>query len=117
YSRAAVTDVPLTLGVAVALALMVKGRLELAGLAVGLATGFKYPGIFLLVPLVVAGWKQWPRLAASIALAVSAFIASSPFILVHRHEACHDALRVQLVPRGGWLGFALDLFALVAFLD
>src|SRR4051794_12387360 len=48
YSRVAVTDVPLTLGVAVALALMIKGRLELAGLAVGLATGFKYPGVLLL---------------------------------------------------------------------
>src|SRR5207244_11930864 len=47
YSREAVTDVPLTLGVAVALALMVAGRLELAGVAAGLATGFKYPGIFL----------------------------------------------------------------------
>src|SRR5437764_9173331 len=85
YSRVAVTDVPLTLGVAVALALMIKGRLELAGLAVGLATGFKYPGVFLLVPLVVAGWRQWPRLAASMVLAAAAFFASSPFILVHRH--------------------------------
>src|SRR5512132_4517258 len=63
YSHAAVTDVPLTLGVAVALALLVAGRLELAGIAIGLAMGFKYPGVFLLVPLVVAGWKQWGRLA------------------------------------------------------
>ena len=117
YSRAAVTDVPLTLGVAVALALMVKGRLELAGLAVGLATGFKYPGIFLLVPLVVAGWKQWPRLAASIALAVSAFFASSPFILVHRHQAWHEAFSVQRLARDGWLGFEHDHFALIAFVD
>src|SRR5436189_737463 len=117
YSRAAVTDVPLTLGVAVALALMVKGRLELAGLAVGLATGFKYPGIFLLVPLVVAGWKQWPRLAASIALAVAAFFASSPFILVHRHQAWHEAFRVQRLARDGWLGFEHDHFALIAFVD
>src|ERR671922_2945572 len=35
YSRVAVTDVPLTLGVAVALGLMVRGRLEFAGVAVG----------------------------------------------------------------------------------
>src|SRR6478736_8470739 len=41
YSRPAVTDVPLTLGVGVALALMVSGRIEYAGIAVGLATGFK----------------------------------------------------------------------------
>src|SRR3954462_8523702 len=77
YSREAVTDVPLTVGVAVALTLMVMGRLELAGIAVGLATGFKYPGVFLLVPLVVAGWKQWSRLAVSAALAAFAFFASS----------------------------------------
>ena len=117
YSRVAVTDVPLTLGVAVALALMIKGRLELAGLAVGLATGFKYPGVFLLVPLVVAGWKQWPRLAASIAIAVAAFFASSPFILVHRHQAWHEAFRVQRLARDGWLGFEHDHFALIAFVD
>ena len=87
YSHAAVTDVPLTLGVAVALALLVGGRLELAGIAIGLAMGFKYPGVFLLVPLVVAGWKQWRRLAVSGVLAVAAFLASSPFIVVHGHQA------------------------------
>ena len=43
YSRMAVTDVPLTLGVAVSLALLVTGRIELAGAAAGLATSFKYP--------------------------------------------------------------------------
>ena len=117
YSRVAVTDVPLTFGVAVALTLMVMGRLELAGLAVGLATGFKYPGVFLLVPLVVAGWKQWPRLAASIAIAVAAFFASSPFILVHRQQAWHEAFRVQRLAREGWLGFEHDHFALIAFVD
>jgi 4-amino-4-deoxy-L-arabinose transferase-like glycosyltransferase len=117
YSRVAVTDVPLTLGVAVALALMVRGRLELAGLAVGLATGFKYPGVFLLVPLVVAGWKQWPRLAASIGLAAAAFFASSPFILVHRHQAWHEAFRVQRLARDGWLGFEHDHIAPIAFVD
>ena len=117
YSRVAVTDVPLTLGVAVALALMVSGRLELAGIAVGLAAGFKYPGVFLLVPLVVAGWKQWTRLAASAALAAAAFFASSPFILVHRHQAWHEAFRVQRLARDGWLGFEHDHFAAFAFVD
>jgi hypothetical protein len=117
YSRAAVTDVPLTLGVAVALGLMVQGRLELAGLAAGLATGFKYPGVFLLVPLVVAGWKQWPRLALSIGLAAVAFIASSPFILVHGRQAWHEAFRVQRLAREGWLGFEHDHSAPIAFVD
>jgi hypothetical protein len=115
YSREAVTDVPLTLGVAVALALMVLGRIELAGVAVGLATGFKYPGVFLLVPLAVAGWKQWRRLAVAVALAVAAFLASSPFVLVHPGQAWHEARHVQRLAQEGWLGFEDDHAAPVAF--
>ena len=115
YSHAAVTDVPLTLGVAVSLALLVSGRLELAGIAIGLAMGFKYPGVFLLVPLVVAGWKQWRRLALSGVLAVAAFLASSPFIVVHGHQAWHEAFRVQRLARDGWLGFEHDHIAPIAF--
>jgi 4-amino-4-deoxy-L-arabinose transferase-like glycosyltransferase len=115
YSRAAVTDVPLTLGVGAALALMVRGRLELAGVATGLATGFKYPGVFLLVPLVVAGWRHWSRLASAVVLAVAAFFASSPFVLVHRHQAWHQARHVQQLARDGWLGFEHDHAAPIAF--
>ena len=117
YSRSAVTDVPLTLGVAAALALMVAARLELAGVAVGLAMGFKYPGLFLLVPLVIAGWRQWSRLAVSVALAIAAFLASSPFLLVHREQAWDDVRRVQRLARDGWLGFEHDHPAPVAFVD
>ncbi len=117
YSRTAVTDVPLTLGVAMALALMVRGRLELAGIAVGLTTGFKYPGVFLLVPLVVAGWRRWSRLGSALALAVVAFLASSPFVLVHRHQAWHEARHVQRLARDGWLGFEHDHAAPIAFVD
>jgi 4-amino-4-deoxy-L-arabinose transferase-like glycosyltransferase len=115
YSHAAVTDVPLTLGVAASLALLVSGRLELAGIAIGLAMGFKYPGVFLLVPLVVAGWKQWRRLAVSAVLAVAAFLASSPFVIVHGHQAWHEAFRVQRLARDGWLGFEHDHVAPIAF--
>ncbi len=117
YSHAAVTDVPLTLGVAASLALLVSGRLELAGIAIGLAMGFKYPGVFLLVPLVVAGWKQWRRLAVSAVLAVAAFLASSPFIVVHGHQAWHEAFRVQRLARDGWLGFEHDHIAPIAFVE
>ena len=117
YSRAAVTDVPLTLGVAVALALMVAGRIELAGLAVGVATGFKYPGVFLLVPLVVAGWRRWGRLAVGVVLAVAGFLASSPFVLVHPGQAWDDARRVQRLAHDGWLGFEHDHAAPIAFVD
>jgi hypothetical protein len=117
YSREAVTDVPLTLGVGVALALMVTGRLELAGVAAGLAMGFKYPGVFLVVPLVVAGWRRWRSLAVSLALMAAAFLASSPFVLVHARQAWHDAFRVQRLARKGWLGFEHDHTAPIAFVD
>ena len=117
YSRMAVTDVPLTLGVAAALALMVSGRIELGGLVVGLATSIKYPGVFLLVPLVVAGYRQPRRLAVGGALALLAFCVTSPFFVVHLDSALHDALRVQRLAREGWLGFEHDHIAPIAFLD
>jgi glycosyl transferase family 87 len=117
YSRTAVTDVPLTLGISISLALMIAGRLELAGIAVGLTIGFKYPGVFLLVPLLVAGWQRWYRLAGAVALAIVAFLASSPFVLVHRHQAWEDSWRVQRLARDGWLGFEHDHAAPIAFVD
>lgn len=117
YSREAVTDVPLALGVAVALALMISGRIELAGVAAGLATGFKYPGVFLVAPLIAAAWGRWRRLAVALALMVGAFLATSPFVLVHRREAWHEAFRVQRLARKGWLGFEHDHSAPIAFVD
>ena len=117
YSHMAVTDVPLTLGVAAALALMVSGRLEWAGIAAGLATGAKYPGVFLLVPLVVAGWGQWRRVATAVGLAAAVFLATSPFVLVHPSQAWADASRVQRLAREGWLGFEDENFAPFAFAD
>ena len=117
YSRMAVTDVPLTLGVAASLALLVSGRLELGGLVVGLATSFKYPGIFLLVPLVLAGYRQPRRLAVGLAAAVAAFCATSPFFVVHLGSAFADAHRVQGLARDGWLGFEHDHAAPVAFVE
>jgi 4-amino-4-deoxy-L-arabinose transferase-like glycosyltransferase len=117
YSRMAVTDVPLTLGVAVALALMVSGRLPAAGLAIGLAASFKYPAFTLLVPLAVAGWGQWRRLAVSAALAPVAFLVSSPYFVVHLGEALGDVGRVQRFGRQGWLGFEDDPSAPIAFIE
>jgi 4-amino-4-deoxy-L-arabinose transferase-like glycosyltransferase len=117
YSREAVTDVPLTLGVGVALALMVAGRIELAGIAAGLATGFKYPGVFLLAPLVAAAWGRWRRLAIAVASMAAAFLASSPFVLVHGDQAWHAAFRVQRLARSGWLGFEHDHAAPIAFVE
>ena len=117
YSRMAVTDVPLTLGIAVSLALLVSGRIELAGLAAGLATSFKYPGLFLLVPLVVAAWGQWRRLAIGVAACAAAFAATSPYFFVHLGSAVGDAYRVQNLARQGWLGFEHDHIAPIAFSD
>jgi 4-amino-4-deoxy-L-arabinose transferase-like glycosyltransferase len=115
YSRMAVTDVPLTLGVAVALALMVSGRIELAGLAVGLAASAKYPGLLLLAPLLAAAWGLWRRLAVAAALAVVGFAATSPFVVLHLGQAAGDAWRVQEAAREGWLGFENDHAAPIEF--
>ena len=115
YSRMAVTDVPLTLGVTVALALLVSGRIELAGLVAGLATSVKYPGVFLLLPLVIAGYRTPRRLVVALAAAAAAFCATSPFFVLHLSSALGDALRVQRMAREGWLGFEHDHIAPIAF--
>jgi 4-amino-4-deoxy-L-arabinose transferase-like glycosyltransferase len=115
YSHMAVTDVPMTALIAASLALAVTGRLELAGLAAGLAASAKYPAVFLVVPLVVAGWGKWRNLAVSIAGAVAAFLATSPYVLVHPHQAWSNASRVQRLARDGWLGFEHDSWALFSF--
>lgn len=115
YSRMAVTDVPLTLGVTVALALMISGRIELAGLAVGLAASAKYPGILLVAPLVAAAWGTWRRLAIAAFLTLVAFAATSPYVILHLGEAAGDVWRVQQDARAGWLGFEHDQAAPIAF--
>ena len=116
YSRMAVTDVPLTLGVAAALALLVGGRIELGGLVAGLATSVKYPGVLLLVPLVVAGYRQPRRLAVGAVLAAVAFCATSPFFVAHFGSAVSDAYHVQRLAHHGWLGFEHDHVAPIAFI-
>jgi 4-amino-4-deoxy-L-arabinose transferase-like glycosyltransferase len=117
YSRMAVTDVPLTLGIAVTLAFLVRRQLVPAGIAIGLTAAFKYPGFVLLVPLVVAGWGRWRRLAVAATLAPAAFLAASPYFAVHLGEAVGDVLRVQRDGRRGWLGFESDHWTPIAFVD
>ena len=117
YSRMAVTDVPLTLGVAVTLALLVGRQLIPAGIAIGLTASFKYPGFVLLVPLLVAGWGQWRRLAVAATLAPVAFLATSPYFVVHLASAVGDVRRVQRDGRRGWLGFEDDPWTPIAFID
>jgi 4-amino-4-deoxy-L-arabinose transferase-like glycosyltransferase len=117
YSRMAVTDVLLTLGVTVALTLAVGGKIELAGIAAGLAASAKYPGALLVVPLLVAGWGQWRRLAVAAGLSFAAFALTSPFVLLHASDAWADISRVQRLARAGWLGFEDDPVTPLAFLD
>ncbi|HKG44912.1 MAG TPA: glycosyltransferase 87 family protein [Gaiellaceae bacterium] len=117
YSRMAVTDVPLTLAIAASLALLVSGKIELGGLVAGVAMSFKYPGVFLLVPVIVAGWRQWRRLAIAFLAAAVAFAATSPYFFVHFSTALADAYRVQNLARQGWLGFEHDHAAPIAFAD
>jgi 4-amino-4-deoxy-L-arabinose transferase-like glycosyltransferase len=117
YSRMAVTDVPLTLGVTASLALLVSGRIELGGLAAGLAMSFKYPGIFLLLPLAVAGYRQPRRLVLGLAAAAAAFCATSPFFVAHFGSAVSNAYHVQKLARQGWLGFEHDHAAPIEFLS
>ena len=108
YSRMAVTDVFLMLGVTVTLALLVSGRLEWAGLAAGLAASAKYPGAVLLVPLVVAGIGAWRRVAVALSLGAAAFFLTSPFVVLHAGAAWEDFHRVQELAQHGWLGFEND---------
>ncbi|MGI9110698.1 MAG: glycosyltransferase 87 family protein [Gaiellaceae bacterium] len=117
YSHVAVTDVLLTTLVTVALALAVQGRLEWAGVAAGLAASAKYPGVFLAAPLLAVGWREWRRLAIGAALAVLAFVLTSPFVVWHAAAAWEDISRVQRLAAEGWLGFEHDYPTPVAFLD
>ena len=75
----------MTLGVAVALGLMVTRRLPAAGVvAIGVAAGpARHSPFILLVPLVVASWGQWRRLAILATLAPVAFAVTSPPFVVH----------------------------------
>jgi 4-amino-4-deoxy-L-arabinose transferase-like glycosyltransferase len=115
YSRMAVTDVVLALGITVCLALLVTGRLEWAGFAAGLAASAKYPGVLLVVPLLVAGYGLWRRTAIALALAAVAFVVTSPFVLVHAGAAWGDVSRVNRLAHEGWLGFEDDPVTPAAF--
>jgi hypothetical protein len=117
FSHAAVTDVPLTTFTTLALVLLVTGRFELAGAAIGLATAAKYPGILLVVPLVVVLWKQWRRVALSLFVAAVAFFVASPFVIIDGRSAWGDLRRIQAQHRRGWLGFEHDHWAGFAFAD
>jgi 4-amino-4-deoxy-L-arabinose transferase-like glycosyltransferase len=115
FSHAAVTDVPLTTFVTLALALLAGGQFLLAGLAIGLATSAKWTGVLVVVPLVVVLWKRWRTLALSFALAVAAFVATSPFVVADGSSTWSALRRISREHRRGWLGYEHDHWAGVAF--
>ena len=115
FSHAAVTDVPLATLVTLALALLVTGRFELAGVAIGLAAAAKYPGLVAVVPLLVVAWRQWRRLALSLALTLAAFFAASPFVFLDAGSTWSALSRIQREHRRGWLGFEHDHWSGIAF--
>ncbi len=115
YSRMAVTDVFLALGVTVTLALLVSGRIEWAGAVAGLAASAKYPGAILVIPIVVAGLGAWRRVGVALALAVATFVLTSPFVVIHAGTAWDDFHRVQQLAQDGWLGFENDQATPFAF--
>jgi hypothetical protein len=117
YSRVAVTDVPMTLGTTAALALAIGGRIELAGAAAGFAASFKYPGILVLVPVLVLAWGAWRRMAIAAGLSLLAFALTSPFVLLHAGRAWHDVREVSRLAHQGWLGFENDPPAPIAFAE
>src|SRR4051812_47587140 len=115
YSRIAVTDVGTFLPVAVAMwgALRVyeRGLLRdylIAGVGIGVATGFKYTAGLVLLPLIVAGvvWifrhgsgpllrrRELWWLVAGGALSALCFFVTTPFALVHPHDTLYQ-LRQQ----------------------
>ncbi len=117
YSRMAVTDVLLALAITCVLALAIGGRIEWAGLAVGLAASAKYPGAIAAVPVVVAGWGRWKPLGRAAFLAVAGFALTSPFVLIHAGAAWADISRVERLARAGWLGFESEPIAPIAFAE
>ena len=117
YSHMAVTDVLLTTGVTVSLALLLTGRLEWAGVAAGLAASAKYPGLLLALPILLVGWREWRRLGLAAAGGAAAFLLTSPFVVLHAGAAWEDVSRVQRLARDGWLGFEDDPATPLAFAD
>jgi 4-amino-4-deoxy-L-arabinose transferase-like glycosyltransferase len=83
YSRVDAPDVLLATLVTVALALLVSGRIELAGLVAGLAAAAKYPGVLVLVPILVVAWGRWRRAATAVGFALVAFAVASPYAVAH----------------------------------
>ena len=114
YSHMAVTDVPLTAGVTVTLALLVAGRLEWAGVAAGLASRRSTPASSSL-PLLVAGWAGGGGLRSRCARR-RAFVVTSPFVVLHAGAAGRIS-RVQRPPARAGSASSTTTLTPIAFVD
>jgi 4-amino-4-deoxy-L-arabinose transferase-like glycosyltransferase len=117
YSRMAVPDILLTTLITIALALLVSGRIELAGAVAGLAVAAKWPGALVFAPILVVAWGQWRRVAYAAGFGLLAFVLAAPFAVIHFGEALGDFGRVFSHARRGSLGYEDDSFAAIAFVE
>ena len=69
------------------------------------------------MPLAVAGWGEWRRLARAGLLTVCGFVVAAPFVVLHGRAAWHSILHVNRLARAGWLGFEHDPATPFAYLD
>jgi Dolichyl-phosphate-mannose-protein mannosyltransferase len=88
--------------------------LSLATVAVGLATGAKQQGLFLLLPLIVVSVSSRPwagprqhlaRVAGVCAIAFAVFVATTPGVLLEPFAFIHDARKLTSIyaaARGGY---------------
>ncbi len=86
-------DTPLTFFAALSLLALIRIHVAptmrgsiLAGLWIGLAAASKYTGAYLLVPLVVSGWRAPKEMLIAALTAVGAFLAMNPYILLDSAE-------------------------------
>jgi uncharacterized membrane protein len=114
--------VAVTLPLAVALALLARDRLVLAGLATGLAVSVEYRAVLLLVPLLLLGWRRRGTLALAGTGVLAGFLALTPFAALHPRLAAADAWHSAGAATDGgglavagqlWDGFGPVLFVCV----
>jgi hypothetical protein len=115
HAHAALPVEAVTLGIALALALAVRGRLLWAALAAGVATSIGYGAILLLVPLVLLGWRNPRRLALAGVAYLAGFLLLSPFALVHPGRFARDAWHAARALTHSGFGYEHDDWAGFAY--
>jgi len=92
------------------------GWLSGAAVAAGLATSTKYPGVLLLLPILITGWlaqgsrplgARLLRAAALCAMAFGAYLVTSPGTLLEPYIFLYDAHRVTHLYATGHAGYTV----------